>query len=291
MRRGIAPAGAHPRRSPARRSPAAAAGVPARDARGRRVLSWWADNVPAAVEGGFQDPPSRRATPAAPTALAQTCARADQRPRASRPPGRDDGGRMDLTQAARDALTPLGYEVLEVSVGPHGRSRRVLVRIDRLDEQVVGVEDVRRASEAFGLELDRLDPFEGAYQLEVRVARRAAAALHRPPLRAVPRPAGQAPHGRVPAQRPGSCRRGRRRRVRNRRGGTATAVAPRRDRAGQPRGVARHAALRHHPRRQAGPSGTARRGPPRPEVRRGARRRRAATIRRAAITQPRTGPE
>ena len=74
---------------------------------------------------------------------------------------------MDLTEAARDALTPLGYEVLEVSVGPHGRSRRVLVRIDRLDEQVVGVEDVRRASEAFGLELDRLDPIEGAYQLEV----------------------------------------------------------------------------------------------------------------------------
>lgn len=74
---------------------------------------------------------------------------------------------MDLTQAARDALTPLGYEVLEVSVGPHGRTRRVLVRIDRLDEQVVGVDDVRRASEAFGLELDRLDPIEGAYQLEV----------------------------------------------------------------------------------------------------------------------------
>ena len=74
---------------------------------------------------------------------------------------------MDLTQAARDALTPLGFEVLEVSVGPHGRSQRVLVRIDRLDEQVVGVEDVRRASEAFGLELDRLDPIDGAYQLEV----------------------------------------------------------------------------------------------------------------------------
>ena len=74
---------------------------------------------------------------------------------------------MDLTQAARDALTPLGYEVLEVSVGPHGRTRRVLVRIDRLDEQVVGVDDVRRASEAFGLELDRLDPFDDPYQFEV----------------------------------------------------------------------------------------------------------------------------
>jgi ribosome maturation factor RimP len=47
-----------------------------------------------------------------------------------------------------------------------GGSRRVLLRIDRLDEQVVSVEDVRRAAETFGLELDRLDPFEGAYQFE-----------------------------------------------------------------------------------------------------------------------------
>ena len=74
---------------------------------------------------------------------------------------------MDLTQAARDALEPLGYEVLEVVVTQRGRSRRVLVRIDRLDEAPVSVEDVRRAAEAFGLELDRLDPFEGAYQFEV----------------------------------------------------------------------------------------------------------------------------
>jgi ribosome maturation factor RimP len=73
---------------------------------------------------------------------------------------------MDLTEAARDALTPLGYEVLELAVTVRGGSRRVLLRIDRLDEQVVSVEDVRRAAEAFGLELDRLDPFEGAYQFE-----------------------------------------------------------------------------------------------------------------------------
>jgi len=73
---------------------------------------------------------------------------------------------MDLTQAARDALTPLGYEVLEVAVTVRGASRRVLLRIDRLDEQAVSVDDVRRAAEAFGLELDRLDPFEGAYQFE-----------------------------------------------------------------------------------------------------------------------------
>jgi ribosome maturation factor RimP len=74
---------------------------------------------------------------------------------------------MDLTQAARDALEPLGYEVLEVVVTQRGRSRRVLVRIDRLDEQVVSVDDVGRAAGAFGLELDRLDPFDDAYQFEV----------------------------------------------------------------------------------------------------------------------------
>lgn len=74
---------------------------------------------------------------------------------------------MDLQQAAQDALGPLGYEVLELTVSHRGRSRRVLLRIDRLDEQVVSIEDVRIAAEAFGLELDRLDPFDGAYQFEV----------------------------------------------------------------------------------------------------------------------------
>ena len=74
---------------------------------------------------------------------------------------------MDLAQAAHSVLAPLGYEVLEATVSRKGRTPRVLVRIDRLDEGVVSVDDVRAASEAFGLELDRLDPFEGAYQLEV----------------------------------------------------------------------------------------------------------------------------
>ncbi len=82
---------------------------------------------------------------------------------------------MDLHQAARDVLTPLGYEVLELSIssarggsgGRGGGTRRVLLRIDRLDEQVVSVQDVAKAAEAFGLELDRLDPIADAYRLEV----------------------------------------------------------------------------------------------------------------------------
>jgi ribosome maturation factor RimP len=43
----------------------------------------------------------------------------------------------------------------------------VLVRIDRLDEAAVSVEDVELASEVFALELDRLDPIETAFLLEV----------------------------------------------------------------------------------------------------------------------------
>ena len=74
---------------------------------------------------------------------------------------------MDLAQAAEQVLAPLGYEVLEATVSRKDRTPRVLVRIDRLDEGIVSVDDVQTASEAFGLELDRLDPFEGAYQLEV----------------------------------------------------------------------------------------------------------------------------
>lgn len=74
---------------------------------------------------------------------------------------------MDLAQAATDVLGPLGYEVLELDVTTKGRTPRVLLRIDRVDGGIVSVEDVALASEAFGLELDRIDPFEGAYQLEV----------------------------------------------------------------------------------------------------------------------------
>ncbi|HEX7022299.1 MAG TPA: ribosome maturation factor RimP [Trueperaceae bacterium] len=74
---------------------------------------------------------------------------------------------MDLAQAASGVLHPLGYEVLELQVGGKGKKKRVLLRIDRLDEGVVTLEDVTLATQVFGLELDRLDPFEGAYQLEV----------------------------------------------------------------------------------------------------------------------------
>ncbi len=73
----------------------------------------------------------------------------------------------ELKDAAKTMLEPLGYEVLELSITGQGRKRRVLLRIDRLDEKTVGMDDVTLATRVFGLELDRLDPFDTPYELEV----------------------------------------------------------------------------------------------------------------------------
>ncbi|CAN5849188.1 ribosome maturation factor RimP [soil metagenome] len=74
---------------------------------------------------------------------------------------------MDLAQAAREVLEPLGFEVLELERTGQGEKRRLLLRIDRLDEQLVSMEDVTLATQVFSLELDRLDPFAEPYELEV----------------------------------------------------------------------------------------------------------------------------
>ena len=74
---------------------------------------------------------------------------------------------MELAEAAAEVLGPLGYEVLELVVSGKGKKRNVLLRIDRLDGGVVTMDAVETATGVFSLELDRLDPFEGEYNLEV----------------------------------------------------------------------------------------------------------------------------
>lgn len=74
---------------------------------------------------------------------------------------------MELAEAAETLLEPLGYEVLELTISGKGKKRNVLLRIDRLDGAVVTMEDVETATGVFSLELDRLDPFESEYNLEV----------------------------------------------------------------------------------------------------------------------------
>ncbi len=74
---------------------------------------------------------------------------------------------MELAEAAETLLEPLGYEVLELTISGKGKKRNILLRIDRLDGGVVTMEDVETATGVFSLELDRLDPFENEYNLEV----------------------------------------------------------------------------------------------------------------------------
>lgn len=85
---------------------------------------------------------------------------------------------MELSQAATALLEPLGFEVLELTISGNGNKRRMLLRVDRLDGGVVSMDDITNVTEVFSLELDRLDPFTGAYQLEVE-----SPGPHRPLLR------------------------------------------------------------------------------------------------------------
>ncbi|MFN4251431.1 ribosome maturation factor RimP [Deinococcus sp. LM3] len=78
----------------------------------------------------------------------------------------NNGSNNQLEQIAQTALTPLGFEVLEVQVQNLGGQPIVLVRIDRLDEQPVTVEDLTKASRAAEAEFDRVDPISGEYRLE-----------------------------------------------------------------------------------------------------------------------------
>lgn len=75
--------------------------------------------------------------------------------------------RVELDKIAAGVLSPLGYDILEASVKSSGRQKRVLVRIEREDEAPVSVADLQRASHALGHELERLDPIQDRYLLEV----------------------------------------------------------------------------------------------------------------------------
>lgn len=72
-----------------------------------------------------------------------------------------------LHQLAAETVSPLGFEVLEVQQIHDGGELLVIIRIDRLDEQPVTMEDTIRASRALDAEFDRADPIEAEYRLEV----------------------------------------------------------------------------------------------------------------------------
>lgn len=74
---------------------------------------------------------------------------------------------IKLMQLAQDAVQPLGFEVLEVQQTRQGGEHTVLIRIDRLDEQPVSMDDLTRASRAADALFDQADPIPGEYRLEL----------------------------------------------------------------------------------------------------------------------------
>lgn len=72
-----------------------------------------------------------------------------------------------LHALADGVLRPLGFEVLDVQVQNPGRRPIVVIRMDRLDEQPVTVENLEAASRAVGAEFDRADPIADEYRLEL----------------------------------------------------------------------------------------------------------------------------
>lgn len=64
----------------------------------------------------------------------------------------------DWDKLAESVLSPLGYDVLEASL-KGGKSRVLLVRIERKDEVPITVSDLERANRALGAQLDKLEAF------------------------------------------------------------------------------------------------------------------------------------
>ncbi len=71
-----------------------------------------------------------------------------------------------LITLAQEAVQPLGFEVLEVQQQKQGGEHIVLIRIDRLDEQPVTMDDLTKASRAADALFDEADPIPGEYRLE-----------------------------------------------------------------------------------------------------------------------------
>ena len=122
-------------------------------------------------------------------------------------PGGNDTweGRWNCHKLRVTSSNPMGYEVLEVTVGRRGRKRRILLRIDRLDESVVTIDDVARASEVVWPGAGPTRPVREPVCPRGRVARTGPTIVHNPPFRTLPRSARQRPDRRRDVPRHYSC--------------------------------------------------------------------------------------
>ena len=73
----------------------------------------------------------------------------------------------DLARVIQPVLTPEGLEAIDVALHRAGGRQILRVRVDRLDERPVTLAEIATASRLISLELDRLDPIQGRFTLEV----------------------------------------------------------------------------------------------------------------------------
>lgn len=73
----------------------------------------------------------------------------------------------DLMRLIQPVLTPEGLEAIDVALYRTGGRHILRVKVDRFDEAPVTLDQIEIASRLIGLELDRLDPIEGRFTLEV----------------------------------------------------------------------------------------------------------------------------
>ncbi len=74
----------------------------------------------------------------------------------------------ELKEKIRKEVERLGFHLYDMTIGPRGKDKVLSVKID--DEAPVSIDDCVRVSEHLSAFLDDIDPFEGAYMLEVTSA-------------------------------------------------------------------------------------------------------------------------
>ncbi len=72
-----------------------------------------------------------------------------------------------LERLAREIVTPLGVELVELSLRGSSRRRLLRVDIDRAGPDGVGLEDCKRVSDALGQALEESELLPDSYTLEV----------------------------------------------------------------------------------------------------------------------------
>lgn len=80
--------------------------------------------------------------------------------------GKQLGLEDKLFQLVEKSVASLGFEVLDINLSQAHGEQLVIIRVDRLDEQPVTIDDLTKASRATEEHFDTEDPIQSEYRLE-----------------------------------------------------------------------------------------------------------------------------